>query len=233
MSETKLTKKQTEKREQLETIVDQWIDQALEAGKALMVIKKEKLYRETHKNFEEYIHERFAKTRQWAYNFVNWYEVNYLAETLDHPLSNRAATKLSSVAKNAPDKVKQIVADAAKIALESGRSEPTENDVVAAKLKVIPVNAPPVNAPAPKKTDKVRKVFEVSIVVDEMNRMEVIGILDDLKVKYEQQGKCGLCVMMDSVSAFMLYAGQVFDKAESFEFSIQGQKVEVTKQQSA
>ncbi|QDT24345.1 hypothetical protein [Gimesia chilikensis] len=229
MSETKLTKREADKKDRLEAIVDNWIDQALEAGKALMMIKKEKLYRATHKTFESYVKERFSKTRQWAYDFCNWYEVNHLADRLAAPLSNNATTALSSVAKNAPEKVKEIVEESSKIAKKNNHDEPTKDDVKEAKLKVIPVNAP---APA-KKTNKIRKVFEASIVVDAANLMSVIGVFDELKVKYEQSSKCELSVMMDSFSSFMLYAGKIFDKAETFEFSIHGTKVEMAEKQIA
>lgn len=241
MSETKLTKRETDKKERLETIVDNWIEQALEAGKALMQIKKEKLYRVTHKTFELYVKERFSKTRQWAYDFCNWYQVNHLAERLEKPLSNNATTALSSVAKNSPSLVKEIVEESSKIAKKNNHDEPTKEDVKEAKLKVIPVNAPapvsqrtpitgmtapPVTAPV-----RVTRAMEVSVVVDKHNMMPIIQILDDLGANYEQTNREDeLIIVAESISSFMLHVGRLLEKAESFEFSIMGKKVEVKKE---
>ena len=60
---------------QLESIVEQGLHTFYEVGKALEEIREQKLYRETHKNFEAYCHEKWGITKRRAYQFIDAAEI--------------------------------------------------------------------------------------------------------------------------------------------------------------
>ncbi len=49
-----------------EAIIDKRIDDVLLVGKALLEIRTDKLYRETHTTFEAYCQDKWGHTRKWA-----------------------------------------------------------------------------------------------------------------------------------------------------------------------
>ncbi|MCL1472831.1 MICOS complex subunit MIC60 [Argonema antarcticum] len=63
----------TEQRrlEELEAIVEQGLQTFYEVGKALDEIREKKLYRETHKTFEDYCKEKWGIARRRAYQFID------------------------------------------------------------------------------------------------------------------------------------------------------------------
>ncbi|MCC3422820.1 MAG: hypothetical protein JGK12_02570 [Microcoleus sp. PH2017_01_SCD_O_A] len=61
--------------QQLESIVEQGLHTFYEVGKALEEIREQKLYRETHKNFEAYCHEKWGITKRRAYQFIDAAEI--------------------------------------------------------------------------------------------------------------------------------------------------------------
>jgi hypothetical protein len=61
--------------QQLECIVEQGLHTFYEVGKALEEIREQKLYRETHKNFEAYCHEKWGITKRRAYQFIDAAEI--------------------------------------------------------------------------------------------------------------------------------------------------------------
>jgi phage N-6-adenine-methyltransferase len=93
----KLSQKDQARRSTLERIVDEWSKITFRAAEALHEIKRDRLYRSTHPSFEDYVDDRYGKTRQWAYDLINWYEVNEAAGTKDEPVSSTAARQLKGV----------------------------------------------------------------------------------------------------------------------------------------
>jgi len=122
---------------QLETVVENWWEATLAAAKALVEIKEAELYKATHQTFEQYVAERWQKTKQWAYDLCNWYEVNVLAGADDNPLSMAATRPLKAMRKH-PDKVRKVVAQARRVAKKAKRSSPTAKDIEAAKQDIFP-----------------------------------------------------------------------------------------------
>ena len=108
---------------QLEAIVERWFASTEEAAKALVEIKTSELYKKTHSTFEEYVNDRWHKTKQWAYDLCNWYEVNVLAGADENPLSMAATRPLKPLRKH-PDKVRKVVAQARRVAKKAKRSSP-------------------------------------------------------------------------------------------------------------
>lgn len=70
----------------------------VEVGEALLRIRDERLYRETHGSFEEYCRERWGMARKRAYDFIAAAEVTAeLSPTGDIPVppSERVARELA------------------------------------------------------------------------------------------------------------------------------------------
>jgi hypothetical protein len=160
----KLTPKQQTRLAELEGLVEQWWGVTLEAAEALCSIQDEKLYEATHDRFEDYVRERWDKTRQWAYDLANWWRINLIAGTQDDPLSMGAARLLKSV-RDDPKVLKKIMTEARKIAKKAGRSVPTAKDVELAKAKLFPPTPRPV-----KPVESVVGVVKVLQTVDESLR---------------------------------------------------------------
>jgi hypothetical protein len=123
---------------ELEAVVESGWVSTLAAAKALVEIKESGLYKELgFPTFEGYVTERWKKTKQWAYDVCNWYEINVIAGIEDDPLS-MAATRPLKPFREHPDNVRKVVAEAKKIAGKEEGSSPTAKDVEAAKRRVFP-----------------------------------------------------------------------------------------------
>ena len=72
MQKNELTLTSDEQTEliRLETIIENGRKSFIEVGTALMKIRNEKLYRTTHRNFEEYCREKWSMTRRYANNLI-------------------------------------------------------------------------------------------------------------------------------------------------------------------
>ena len=57
--------------DELETVIERGLQTFYEVGKALEEIREQKLYRETHKTFENYCRDRWGMARPTAYRFIN------------------------------------------------------------------------------------------------------------------------------------------------------------------
>ncbi|WP_414624320.1 hypothetical protein [Calothrix sp. CCY 0018] len=62
----------TEDEEQQRLYLERKVERAFyEAGKALMELRDRRLYRSTHKTFEEYCRDRFGYNRSRSYQFID------------------------------------------------------------------------------------------------------------------------------------------------------------------
>ncbi|WP_373535299.1 hypothetical protein [Microcoleus sp.] len=78
---------------ELESIVEHGLQTFYEVGKALDEIREEKLYRETHKNFEAYCQQKWGIARRTAYRFID------AAKVMDNlcPIGHKIPTKENQV----------------------------------------------------------------------------------------------------------------------------------------
>lgn len=79
--------------QELESIVEHGLQTFYEVGKALDEIRKQKLYRETHKSFEAYCQQKWAIARRTAYRFID------AAKVMDNlcPIGHKIPTKENQV----------------------------------------------------------------------------------------------------------------------------------------
>lgn len=148
----------------LEAVVENWWVSTLDAAKALVEIKSTELYKETHTSFEEYVADRWGKTKQWAYDLCNWFEINLLARCKDDNLLSMAACRPLKPLRKNPEKVRKVVAEARRIAK---RQAPSVKDIEEAKREVYP--------PKPKAPPKF--FFDVTVTGTDVN---LIRNADDL-----------------------------------------------------
>ncbi len=127
---------------QLEAVIESGWVSTLAAAKALVEIRKTELYKETHTRFEEYVDDRWQRSKQWAYDLCNWYEVNLLARCKDDNLLSMAACRPLKPLRKNPEKVRKVVAEARK---NAKGEPPTVKDIETAKGLVFPpkTKAPP------------------------------------------------------------------------------------------
>ena len=72
---TQLNIEERVRLQELESVVEQGLQTFYEVGKALDEISDQKLYRETHKNFEEYCREKWGISKRTAYQFIDAAEI--------------------------------------------------------------------------------------------------------------------------------------------------------------
>jgi DNA adenine methylase len=70
-----LTTKQQGLRERLETVIERALRYQLEAAQALMQIRDDRLYRDTHDTFEQYCESRWGFSREQGRRLCQWAEV--------------------------------------------------------------------------------------------------------------------------------------------------------------
>lgn len=214
----KLSQKDQARRSALERIVDEWSKITFRAAEALHEIKRDRMYRSTHPSFEDYIDDRYGKTRQWAYDLINWYEVNEAAGTKDEPVSSTAARQLKGV-KDDPKTVRKIVSESKKIAKKEGRAEPTARDISAAKAHVVPMVRPK----QPPQRPQAQPRFNVQVWG---HRKEVLQVLAGLgaTITRKGQGTSPVAAGLETLGAFFQQMGKVLDTLEQIDLSIKGNK---------
>ncbi len=93
-----LTNKEISQLERCEAVIERGQKTFYEVGMALKTIRDARLYRDTHKTFEEYCRERWGFERAQAYRFIESSSViANLSPTGDKPKSEREARPLTSL----------------------------------------------------------------------------------------------------------------------------------------
>lgn len=116
-----LTPDEERERHRLELKVERAF---FEAGKALAALRDQRLYRSTHKTFEEYCHDRFGFTRFSAYNKIAAASVFENLLTIGQqilPVNERQVRDLSSLEPDEQREVWQQAVEAAGNKVPSGR----------------------------------------------------------------------------------------------------------------
>ena len=161
----------------LEAVIENWWVSTLEAAKALVEIKSTELYKETHQSFEEYVGDRFKRTKQWAYDLCNWYEVNLLARCKDDNLLSMAACRPLKPLRKNPEKVRKVVAEARKIS-----KSPSVKEIEAAKGRVFP--------PKPKAPPKF--CYDVMVTGTDLELVSAAGVGDVATITTEDEDSLDL-----------------------------------------
>jgi hypothetical protein len=84
---------------ELEAVVERGLDTFAEVGRALLEIRDERLYRETHGTFEAYLRQRWGMSRRRGYQLIDAARVSTVVDTagLPAPPSERVARELAPV----------------------------------------------------------------------------------------------------------------------------------------
>lgn len=77
-----------------QSVIEQGMQTFIEVGNALMTIRSQKLYRESHRTFEEYVGEKFDLQRRRAYQLIEAAEVVGRLKQLDLPLNDSQGADL-------------------------------------------------------------------------------------------------------------------------------------------
>ena len=81
-----LTTQEKQQLAKLEKVIDDKLEDFFEVGSAIMEIKTKELYRETHKNFNTYCHERWGLGRSYANKLIGSAErIKLLPENVAKP----------------------------------------------------------------------------------------------------------------------------------------------------
>ena len=81
-----LTAQEKQQLAKLEKVIDDKLEDFLEVGSAIMEIKDKELFRETHKNFNTYCHERWGFGRSYANKLIGSAErIKLLPENVAKP----------------------------------------------------------------------------------------------------------------------------------------------------
>ena len=81
-----LTTQEKQQLARLEKVIDDKLEDFFEVGSAIMEIKDKELYRETHKNFNTYCHERWGFGRSYANKLIGSAErIKLLPENVAKP----------------------------------------------------------------------------------------------------------------------------------------------------
>lgn len=114
-----------------ESVIDKGLRSFVTVGKALCVIRDDRLYRETHKTFEAYVQQRFGLIRQRAYQIIDASEVvASLPANRQSEVGESKAAELKDVPTN---KREEVLNKANKAAQAKGKSKATAKDVKEAK----------------------------------------------------------------------------------------------------
>ena len=82
----RLTAQEKQQLAKLEKVIDDKLEDFFEVGSAIMEIKEKELYRETHKNFNTYCHERWGFGRSYANKLIGSAErIKLLPENVARP----------------------------------------------------------------------------------------------------------------------------------------------------
>jgi hypothetical protein len=110
LSDDQLTSEERTLLASLETIIDQNLHSFMKTGEALRTIRLDRLYRQTHKTFEDYCRERWDVSRPTAYRLIDSVEVVKIVSQLgDIPLpANVEQTRILAPLKKKQDKLKEV-----------------------------------------------------------------------------------------------------------------------------
>ncbi|MGA2464998.1 MAG: hypothetical protein ABSH06_11685 [Thermodesulfobacteriota bacterium] len=119
MEKNELTLTSDEQNEliRLETIIENGRKSFIEVGTALMKIRNEKLYRETHRNFEEYCREKWGMTRRYANNLIASTKVIENLGTIV-PIQPTAESQVRPLTNLPPDQQQEVWSQAVETAPE-------------------------------------------------------------------------------------------------------------------
>jgi hypothetical protein len=138
----------------------------IEVARELRHIRDGKLYRETHKRFQDYVEERFNRTRDWAYKAIRDLEVaegllqgTALRENVDALLQSVSAREMPHLArlKKEPEKMREALRQAEEKAKAEDR-ERTVDDVKDAVIEVATGKKPEAETPEEPEPKKSRTV---------------------------------------------------------------------------
>ncbi len=164
----------------IDGLVEEIHDKQLEVARQLRRIRDKRLYRETHKQFSEYVAERFERTRDWAYKLIAQLDVmegltsekpNADVEALLQTVTARDIPHLAKLKKE-PAKMQEALLKAE----ETARSEKRDrkpDDVKEAVESLKPKPEPTAPPPAPQK--KLRKVTFTGITHPEVETEHLPG----------------------------------------------------------
>jgi len=132
----KLSADEQGRLQSLEAVIERGKQTFIDVGTALMEIKRAKLYRATHKTFENYCTERWNFTRNFAHMQIQAAEVaKEMLTTVNIP-NEKTAREFTEVPKQDRPKVAEVAKEVAK---ENGRDTINSRDVKEAKAKVYKV----------------------------------------------------------------------------------------------
>jgi hypothetical protein len=72
---TDLTRMEATRLEELEATIERGLETFIEVGRALLEIREARLYRETHRTFEDYCRERWAMSKSYAHRQIQAAEI--------------------------------------------------------------------------------------------------------------------------------------------------------------
>lgn len=122
---------------ELEHVIEEGLTTFVRVGRALQEIRNRRLYRETHRTFEDYCRERFGIGRHYAYRQIRGAEITAVLDDVDScqqtdrlPANEAQARPLTTVE---PMEARRAWAMAVEAA---GDSQPTSSEVAAAVRRV-------------------------------------------------------------------------------------------------
>jgi hypothetical protein len=154
-----------EAEKQIDALVSEICPRQLDVAKELRLIRDRKLYRETHKRFQDYVSDRFERSRDWAYKIVRDLEVaealregqpEATVEALLQTVSAREIPHLARLKKH-PEKMWEALEVADEKAQTEGKAR-TVDHVKAAVIEVATGKKSESETPPEPKRKKTRTV---------------------------------------------------------------------------
>ncbi len=177
-----------------EKVIEKGLETFIEVGQSLQYIRDNRLYRIDYKNFDDYMSERWGKSRRWSTNIINSVEViKVLQENGNHgsheeqiPSSERVARPLAKL-KDDPDLMAQVWNEAveeAKRQFELGNSKSAQptHKLVEQKVKELQKQLDAKN----EELNQVKQAKELATKMNNRLQSEIFE-LQDLKQELEQQ----------------------------------------------
>jgi hypothetical protein len=157
----------------IDALVDEIRPRQIEVARELRRIRDQKLYRETHKRLQDYVNDRFERTRDWGYKLIRDLEVaealrdgqsEATVDALLRTVSAREIPHLSRLKKN-PEKMRQALQKAEEKAQAENRVR-TADDVKEAVIEVATGRKPEPETPEEPEPKKIRTVKFVGLDYD-------------------------------------------------------------------
>lgn len=113
-----LTSQEQSRLNQLEAIISTGMETFVEVATAITEIHKSRLYRATHKTFDEYCYDRWQWSRQRAHQLMNAGKMSTLVDNLSNEMKDtpkftvdneRTARALSPLASKPPEEIKEVL----------------------------------------------------------------------------------------------------------------------------